>query len=548
MTLTSDAPPKGPYRETPLRRAFAFVRNTWRGLTSMRTALILLFLLALAALPGALLPQRALNAPKTEEYITNHGWWGELLDATQFFEVYSSVWFSAIYLLLMVSLVGCLAPRSVDYVRAMRAKPVLTPRRLGRMPHHHHFETGASADEVAATVRTRLRGWRQAEREEEGGVRTISAERGYLRETGNLLFHFAMLGLIVFFAIGKMFGYEGQVTVLANGSQFCNSGIYAYDAFDPGLQVDGTELSPFCVKVNEFTAEYTEQLQPIHYQADIEYQAGADLDTGAWRPYQVKMNEPLRMGEDRVYVLGYGYAPKFTVTYPDGTTRTQAIQWRLVDPATMLSEGATKFDPPGITDTDERRKKQLAITGLFAPTAFVHGNVLSSSSPVLTEPGVAVDVLRGDLGIDSGRGQSIFEVNQSMVDSGRLVKVARENLMLGQELTLDDGTKIRFDGVEKYASLQVSYDPTQVWVLVCAIAMLLGLVGSLLVKRRRFWVRITPPAGDAELRRTVVEVAGLARTDQAGYGEEFNRIAVSLHGAEHGGRPPDPRETPEKKD
>jgi cytochrome c biogenesis protein len=69
----------------------ALLRNTWRGLTSMRTALVLLFLLALAAMPGALLPQRSLNAPKVAEYIESHGWWGRLLERLQFYEVYSSV-------------------------------------------------------------------------------------------------------------------------------------------------------------------------------------------------------------------------------------------------------------------------------------------------------------------------------------------------------------------------------------------------------------------------------------------------------------------------
>src|SRR5690606_13681328 len=80
------------YVNTPARRALDFARNTWRGLTSMRTALILLFLLALAALPGAMLPPYSLSAPKVEQYIAEHGWWGELLDALGFFEVYSSVW------------------------------------------------------------------------------------------------------------------------------------------------------------------------------------------------------------------------------------------------------------------------------------------------------------------------------------------------------------------------------------------------------------------------------------------------------------------------
>ena len=111
---------------------------------AMRTALVLLFLLALAAMPGALLPQRPLNEPKVEQYIADHGWWGRLLDKLQFFGVYGSVWFAAIYVLLFVSLVGCLLPRTVDYSRQLFAKPVITPRNLARLPHHVRAElTGA---------------------------------------------------------------------------------------------------------------------------------------------------------------------------------------------------------------------------------------------------------------------------------------------------------------------------------------------------------------------------------------------------------------------
>lgn len=524
MTATQAPPePKQPYTPSPLRRVVAVVRNIWRGLTSMRTALILLFLLALAALPGALLPQRALNPDKTAQYITAHGWWGTLLDRLQFFGVYSSVWFSAIYLLLMVSLIGCLGPRSFDYVRSMRAKPVLTPRNLSRMPHYRQAQVDRSADEVLDAARTRLRGWRLTVRDEDGGTRSISAEKGYLRETGNLVFHFAMLGLIIAFALGKMYTYEGQVIVQADGSQFCNSGIYAYDSFQPGLRVDGTGLEPFCVKINDFTALYTAENQPTHYQSNIQYQSGKDLQTNTWRPYLLEVNAPLRTAGDRVYLINHGYSPRFTITYPDGATRTQAVQWVPMDPSTYLSQGATKFDPPGVTDSAERRTKQLAITGLLAPTPFTHGGVLTSTAPELKDPMVAVDVMRGDLGLDSGQGQSIFSIDQSMVDDGRLKRVARENLAVGQSITLDDGTKVTFDGVQQWVSLQISHDPTQGFVLGFAIAMLLGLGASLLVKRRRVWVR-AGPAGDGE-NGTVVQVAGLARTDQAGYGEEFVRLA-----------------------
>ena len=507
-----------------LAQLTALARNTWRGLTSMRTALALLFLLALGALPGALLPQYSLNAQRVRTYQAQHPILAPVLDRLGFFEVFASPWFAAIYLLLFISLVGCVVPRSIDYARQLRRAPVATPRNLARLPHHAVGQSGSTPAEVIAAARRRLRGWRIADGEEPGGVRTLSAERGYLREAGNLVFHMALLGLLVSFAIGKLVGYEGQVIVLANGSQFCNSGSLAYDSFRPGRSVDGTALTPFCVQVNAFTPTYLPTGAPEDYRAAISYQGPDDIAPGTWHPYLLKVNDPLRIGGTRVYLLGHGYAPQFTVTFPDGQQRSAVVQWPPVELGTMLSEGTTKFDPPGVTDDATRRTGQLAITGLFAPTATFRGALLSSAFPDMLDPAVAVDVLKGDLGNNSGRGQSIFSIDQSMVDSGRLKQVARQNLRPGEQLTLPDRTVVHFDGVTRFVSLQVSYDPTQLWVLGFAMLILGGLGLSLIVKRRRLWVRVTP----AELAGTVVELGGLARTEAASYGEEFERIAADL--------------------
>jgi cytochrome c biogenesis protein len=508
----------------PAHRVTAVLRNTWRGLTSMRTALMLLFLLALGALPGALLPQYSLNPQRVRIYQQQHPAVAPVLDRLGFFEVFASPWFAAIYLLLFVSLVGCVVPRSIEYARQLRRPPVATPRNLSRLPHYARGESDASAEEVIAVARRRLRGWRIAEREEPGGPRTLSAERGYLREVGNLVFHVALLGLLVAFAIGKLVGYEGQVIVLANGSQFCNSGPLAYDSFRPGRSVDGTALTPFCVQVNAFSPTYLPTGQAEEFRADLAYQGPDDLADGTWHPYQLRVNDPLRIGGTRVYLLGHGYAPQFTVTFPDGQQRSAVVQWPPVELATLLSEGTTKFDPPGVTDDAQRRTRQLAITGLFAPTAVFRGSLLSSAFPDMLGPAVAIDVLKGDLGNNSGRGQSIFSIDQAMVDSGRLKQVARQNLRPGEHITLADRTVVQFDGVTRFVSLQVSYDPAQLWVLGFAVLVLGGLGLSLMVRRRRFWVRVTAerPAG------TVVELGGLARTEAAGYGEEFARIAADL--------------------
>jgi cytochrome c biogenesis protein len=199
-----------------------------------------------------------------------------------------------------------------------------------------------------------------------------------------------------------------------------------------------------------------------------------------------------------------------------------------VDTTTYLSQGATKFERPGIADDATRQKSSIAVTGLFAPTSS-GGQVVTSTYPDLLAPEAAIDVMRGDLGLDDGRGQSIFSIDQSKVDSGELVRVARENMVPGQEITLDDGTRIRFDDVTQWVALQVSHDPGQVTVLVFAILVLLGLGLSLSIKRRRFWVRVVPADDGPDGRaRSRVELGGLARTDRAGYGEEFDRLRADL--------------------
>jgi cytochrome c biogenesis protein len=526
-TRPEDPPP--PARPGPGRRALALGRNTWRGLTSMRTALILLFMLAVAALPGALLPQRTPSPNAVENYYTAHPTLAPLLDDVGLFDVFATPWFAAIYLLLFISLVGCVVPRSFDHVKGLRAEPVSVPRNLTRLPHHATTTRDEDPDAVIEAARHRLRGWKVAVRTEPGGVRTLSAEKGALREVGNLVFHLSLLALLVGIAVGKLFGYEGQVIVLADGSEFCNSGIYAYDSFRPGLQVDGTTLDPFCLTVDSFRATFRPDGAPDSFDAAVRFQDAGTVTAGggAWQPHDLAVNDPLRVNGERVYLLGHGYAPRFTVTFPDGQQRVGLVQWRPVDQATLLSEGATKIDPPGVTDEAQRRRGQLAITGLFAPTSS-GGGLVTSTFPALDNPEVAVDVLRGDLGLDSGRGQSIFEVDRGMVEQGRLVRVARENMTPGREISLDDGTRVRFDGVENWVSLQVSHDPAQEAVLVAAVALLGGLTLSLVVRRRRFWVRATPAMPSTTDRRTVAVLGGLARTDQAGYGEEFARLAAEL--------------------
>jgi len=265
----------------------------------MGTALVLLCLLALGAIPGALLPQRNLNAGKVDDYVAAHPVLGPWLNGLQAFDVFSSFWFTAIYVLLFVSLVGCLTPRMIEHARSLRATPVAAPRNLARLPKHASSHLPAGPEELntlANTIAGRLSGWRTAIRHHDGAV-DVSAEKGYLREFGNLVFHFSLLGLLVAVAVGKLFRYEGNVIVIADsGPGFCSASPAAFDSFRAGNTVDGTSLHPICIRDNDFQAHYLSSGQATSFAADIDYQAGHDLTANSWRPYRLEVNHPLRVG------------------------------------------------------------------------------------------------------------------------------------------------------------------------------------------------------------------------------------------------------------
>lgn len=508
----------------------------WQWLTKMKTALVLMVLVALAAVPGALLPQRSLNEGNVIKYMEANGKTAEIFDKLQLFDVFSSTWFAAIYVLLFISLIGCILPRSWDHYKALRTAPPKAPKRLERLGNHVDGVVDAPMEKVQQKLRKEFKGWQFSEtdaKEDRAGKWSLSAERGYLREFANLVFHLSLVGILVTVAAGRLMYYEGQIIVVAGTerSEFCNSAVSNFDSFRHGALFDGTTLTPYCVNVKNFDAEYLDNGQAVSFQSDIDYADGetAMLPKEEWEKTTLRVNHPLRYLGDRIYLQGHGYAPKFTIKWPNGEERTETVQFRPDDLTFFLSSGAVRWDPPAgmYKDLYERRQNQISLQGLFAPTAEFtgeNGALLSSKFPAMKDPAVAIDVYRGDTGLDAGRSQNIFSLDPEQLHSGAMQKLDRVNLRQGESTKLDDGTEITFDGAEEFVNLQISRDPTVYWVLGFAVLMLVSLVGSLMVKRRRFWVRLSPAKGGG----TYVEIAGLARTDSAGWGEEFNRRAEKL--------------------
>jgi cytochrome c biogenesis protein len=486
-----------------------WLRWTWRQLTSMRTALILLFLLALASVPGSVLPQEGIDPAAVSQYYTAHPALAPILNRLSLFSVFAAPWFAAVYLLLFASLAGCVLPRTFRLAGSARQRPPRAPRNLSRLPFTASYATGQQPD-VALQSATRFLSQRHFRLHTGDGW--VSAEKGYLREVGNLLFHIALLCLLISVGLGGIFGYKAN-RLLVVGQGFANTPT-DLDVFHPGRLVGPADLQPFSINLQGFKAKYVtsgpQMDQPISYTAPLTYRTapGAPL-----RRYVLQVNHPLVIDGVSVYLIGHGYAPEFRIT--DGTGRVQfngPVPFIPVDQLSLTSEGVIKVP--------DAKPTQLGFAGIFLPTAIDESGQLQSAFPAALFPRVSLVAYDGNLGMNGPQTQSVYQLNTKGL---RQLAVAPRPLAPGQSMKLPDGAgNLTFTGYTQWVSLAITYDPGQLPALASGIAALLGLILSFLVRRRRFFVR-------AQLRSdgsTEVVLGGLARSDAAGgFEAEFSELA-----------------------
>jgi cytochrome c biogenesis protein len=505
-----------------------WLRWAWRQLTSMRTALVLLLFLAIAAVPGSLFPQRSADPNGVIQWERNNPDVFALADAVGLFDVYLSPWFSAIYLLLFTSLIGCVIPRARHHYRALRSQPPRTPARLSRLSDYQEANLPAdgSPDPVEHAIGVAERQLRRAgyrvQRYDGRGWVSVSAERGYLRETGNLLFHVALVGVLVSVAIGGSFAYTGQ-RVVVEGTTFVNA-LSDYSSFNPGRFVDGTGLAPYSLTLDDFQVSYRLPGTPGagqagDFAADVTIRQPGQDD----QAQSVVVNYPITVQGDRIYLLGNGYAPTLTVRDAAGEVVFSESQPFLPQDSNMTSLGIVKI-PDGLPE-------QLGLVGFFYPTQGVlPSGAFTSVYPDVVNPVITFNVFSGDLGIDDGTPRSVYtlDVDGLTQHTGGDTGLDSLELTLGDTVDLPNGWGTvtweiagDADPVKRFASLQIQRDPSSGWVLAFSILATLGLFAGLFVPRRRLWVKARPSAQGVH-----VEYAGLARGEDPALARAVADLAV----------------------
>ncbi|WP_370642722.1 cytochrome c biogenesis protein ResB [Nesterenkonia sp. DZ6] len=499
---------------TPALGPKGMLRWAWTQLTSMRTALMLLLLLAVAAVPGSIFPQRVQDSFAVATWIEDNPGVGEVLDFLQFFDVYSSIWFSAIYLLLFISLIGCILPRAKKHWQQITSAPPRTPRRLERLPESGALELqsgaagdaqdGPAPDEALQDAAAILKARRY--RVEVRGT-SVGAEKGYLKETGNLLFHVALVGVLICVALGSMFSYRGQ-KILVEDESFVNA-LVAYDNFYPGAYFSEDQMQPFSVRLDAFERVFDREStthfgQALDFTADVTTRLGSD---GEPQTEELKVNQPLTMDGVRVFLVGNGYAPEVTVRDGDGEVAFSG-------PVVTRPEDEV-YTSMAVIKAPDASPEQLGFVGLFLPTSQDAGDGLAVSvDPELGNPELQLNSYYGDLGLDDGLAQNVYVLDTESLETlnSRELDVGGIVLSPGETHELPEGMgSISFDGVQDYIAVDIHYNPAQQGVLIFALTALGGLVLSLFLRRRRAWVTVETTS----VGRTLVRYGLLSR------GEDF---------------------------
>ena len=498
--------PSGP----TVRQSVALV---WRNLRSMRTALILLLILAAPSVIGSLLPQIPNSPERVGRYLDDHGAWGTFLFRAGFLDVYGSWWFVLITTLLFVSLAACLFPRTRALLRALRQRPIHA-RELDGFLHHAEFRVGATPDEAAAGAARYLRRKRFRVSRQGGAV---AAEKGVLREVGSLLFHGAFFLLLVGVIVGKGTGFTGRA-VVTEGETWVDARVNYAGEIRTGRYFGG--------------AHHRHGDRAPRLRRQLPAQRAADrlrLPRPLPRPRrsdsgseEIRVNHPASRDGLRIFQEGFGWAPVVTASL-DGTpmwstpidmTRDQAPEG--VPATAMPWRGAIKLTAP---DPDVMITLEL----WSDYRAFVNLQLTGEPTPMLVQfdPFIRYSVYVG----------RILDPARSSVDPTGMRRVARGDLHAAGTAHADVAgvgeLTLSFPELRQYSVLLISRDVGIPAVLAAAILVLVGLIPALYVSRRKVWVRAEAAPGG-----TLVKIGGFALQRKESFDEEFDRIVRAVGGLE----------------
>lgn len=493
----------------------------WRWLVRMKTALIILAILALQTVIATAVPQEP-NVPGTVE-AWREGEEGpgvlvsQVLDAIGAFDVYGSAMFLALLMLMFLSLTACLIPRIRAWVRLVRRSRPPLARSVGKQDVVAGFETGQAPEEVHRRAAELLqeRNWRVRSHDGEhasGPPPQVAGEKGlWSREGGSLLFHLSFYVLLVAVVFGQLTTFEGQVGVVEADRGFTDTEL-AYWHYQPGPWFGPEQHGGWHLHLNHFEVDWIRDPTapgvglPTTFRSDVTITE----DDGSQWDAVVEGNRPITVDGFRVHQLDWGYAPRIVVEDGDEVVFDDFI--------TMIAMERGGFRGAVKAPAAEPDVGLDVFLYPYAPAGEPGAPPILTAAPWDDDPVLIVSQYRGDLQLGVTE-QTIIEL-----DTSRLELEGGSFLRPGQQITIE-GVTISFPELRRWVGFQVSVRPQLPYLLFGSTLLVAGLVLSLYAYRRRLWVMATRSDDGT---RTLVRVSGRAFQRPEAFEEEHARIVAAL--------------------
>lgn len=319
-------------------------RALFELMSSMRFAISLLSILAVASIVGTVLKQ----AEPYANYIIQFGpFWFQVFEKLGLYDVYHAAWFLVILTFLVASTSVCIWRNTPNFLREMKSfREHVTEQSLNAFKHRHEAATALAPAVLAADAQRYLegQGYKVKQLPREDGI-LLAARAGSWNRLGYFLAHTSIVMICVgglmdgnlVFKVQQLLGYkkietrdipQSQVPAISRlspdnpsfrGSVQIPEGSSADVAF---LNVaDGYLVQdlPFTVALKKFRIEHYTTGQPKSFESDLEI---FDRSGKKVREATIAVNHPLIHDGIAIY----------QASFADGGTRLTMRGWNLFAP------------------------------------------------------------------------------------------------------------------------------------------------------------------------------------------------------------------------
>lgn len=450
----------------------------YRKLTSMRFALVLLFIFALLTLAGTLLVQApaqikgnpAAYSEWLDEIRPRYGGWTDVLDTLGLFSVFSSIWFKGTLLLLSASLVTCSVRRMPGLWRtATQPRIVMTEAFFERAPHRASFSTAGDRNAALGRLRSALRknGFTRVVVARDGDDVHVCADRFRWGPFGRVAVHLSFVVILAGAVITATGGFRDEAFAVPVGGK---------------KEVGhGTGMA---VEAKSFADSYYTSGEPSDYASQVVlYKNGAPV-----HKQEIRVNHPMRYGGVTFYQSFFGPSVVMKAKAPDGRV--------------VFDQGV----PLLYSSQDEKH----AIGRFMLPKQDLTVYVVTPRS--------------GEVDPRIGAGQTQLEIYRSSTDTPVGIKVlsqGRPAMIAGIDFT--------FLREREFTGLIVARDPGSTLVWIGATLLVLGLFVTFFFQHRRVRAVVRRGPGGSE-----IGVAAIERHQEA-FAGQFERLVEEIRRAVGGG-------------